>query len=356
MIRKRKDGFWDKVSRWFLYKLVEFLKGIRNELYVIAENTTPRKIVENIRAYVHSITQAPYDGKLAVTSWGGNSIVWNQLIYRPAATATATIRGVTFTLSTNGALTATGTGASSGGRNEYNFLAAKNTDDPTKPVSLVNNHIYLLTAFDGLFFLQNSGSILMQLHANTPEKYTGTDGTCTHIGYNTDQGRAYDYTGYLNLYDLTVMFGSGNEPESAAAFMALIPPGPSEHDGGTLKNMSVTDMLHGTTHHYVPDAVKALTGYGMATATKSNTVFWDDANSKWWYYQNVGLDADTGLPIDLNEPVITDITSLMTDFVKDFEGVKAGDTLKFLNSNGDGFRLPVPATLEYYIKGGIPNA
>lgn len=52
----------------------------------------------------------------------------------------------------------------------------------------------------------------------------------------------------------------------------------------------------------------------------------------------------------LIEPIVTDISDLIGDtFQEPFE-VEAGGTLTFKNSNGDGFRIPVPNTEEYIVK------
>ena len=52
---------------------------------------------------------------------------------------------------------------------------------------------------------------------------------------------------------------------------------------------------------------------------------------------------------ELAEPIVTDISNLISDaFQEPFE-VEAGGTLTFKNSNGDGFQIPVPSEEEYIV-------
>lgn len=53
---------------------------------------------------------------------------------------------------------------------------------------------------------------------------------------------------------------------------------------------------------------------------------------------------------ELAEPIITDISDIVGDTFQEPLEVEAGGTLTFKNSNGDGFKIPVPNTEEYVIK------
>lgn len=52
---------------------------------------------------------------------------------------------------------------------------------------------------------------------------------------------------------------------------------------------------------------------------------------------------------ELAEPIVTDISNLIGDTFQEPLEVEAGGTLTFKNSNGDGFKIPVPNTEEYIV-------
>lgn len=52
---------------------------------------------------------------------------------------------------------------------------------------------------------------------------------------------------------------------------------------------------------------------------------------------------------ELAEPIITDISDIVGDAFQEPLEVEAGGTLTFRNSNGDGFKIPVPNTEEYIV-------
>ena len=53
---------------------------------------------------------------------------------------------------------------------------------------------------------------------------------------------------------------------------------------------------------------------------------------------------------ELETPIVTDISDLLTDdFLRNIE-VEAGGSVTFKNSNGDSYRIPVPSEEEYIVK------
>lgn len=53
---------------------------------------------------------------------------------------------------------------------------------------------------------------------------------------------------------------------------------------------------------------------------------------------------------ELAEPIITDISNILTDDILFTLEVEAGGSLTFQNSNGDGHKVPLPNTVEYAVK------
>lgn len=95
---------------------------------------------------------------------------------------------------------------------------------------------------------------------------------------------------------------------------------------------------HSNVYH-IPDAIKALPGYGV----EGNVV---DYEAKI-YTQNNAVD---GMEIKaLETPIVTDISSLIPDgFLRNIE-VEAGGSVTFKGGNDD-YRIPVPSEEEYIVK------
>ena len=95
---------------------------------------------------------------------------------------------------------------------------------------------------------------------------------------------------------------------------------------------------HSNVYH-IPDAIKALPGYGV----EGNTVDYETKT----YTQNNAIDGTEIKALDT--PIVTDISSLIPDdFLRNIE-VEAGGSVTFKNGN-DSYRIPVPSEEEYIVK------
>lgn len=93
------------------------------------------------------------------------------------------------------------------------------------------------------------------------------------------------------------------------------------------------------TGYPIPDAIKALPGYGI----EGNVV---DYEAKT-YTQNNAVDGAEVKALDT--PIVTDISTLIDDdFLRNIE-VEAGGSITFKNSN-DNYHIPVPSEEEYIVK------
>lgn len=120
---------------------------------------------------------------------------------------------------------------------------------------------------------------------------------------------------------------------------------PTVYNGGICINVSNTEQ-NGTYKPYhaktytIPEAVRALTGYGWGSAAAYNSI--ERTDNGWQYVQRVDLPiTDTGYTV-LDEPILTDITDLMAAFPTNF-AVEANGTIIFENAA----RLSVPNTVKY---------
>lgn len=91
----------------------------------------------------------------------------------------------------------------------------------------------------------------------------------------------YGFT--LQLFDLTAMFGSGNEPNTVEEFEKIFPADYYPYNAGEVVRAGVTEIAVGDTAYPIPEAIKALPGYGWSAGTARNYV--DYENKK--YYQCV---------------------------------------------------------------------
>lgn len=88
----------------------------------------------------------------------------------------------------------------------------------------------------------------------------------------------------LMIFDLTSMFGSGNEPASVEEFEKMFPADYYPYNTGAVVSAGVTEVAVGDTAYPIPEAIRNLPGYGWSAGTARNYV--DYENKK--YYQCVG--------------------------------------------------------------------
>lgn len=150
---------------------------------------------------------APSGAKyVSVDKVGGKSIVWNQLLDYTKSPKTTTDNGITYTNNMDGTFTATGTA----GDNRYSYIGI--------PVNVIAHHTYLSTSTQP----GSAGKSYLTGEAIGTNAYDRGNGA---IASAKTTGVAYLVVQYYEagqtvageiakpqLYDLTQMFGAGNEP------------------------------------------------------------------------------------------------------------------------------------------------
>ena len=92
------------------------------------------------------------------------------------------------------------------------------------------------------------------------------------------------------LIDLTLMFGSGNEPSTVEEFEKMFPADYYPYAVGEIVSAGTEEAVVGDTAHPIPEAIRNLPGYGWSAGTARNYI--DYENKK--YVQCVGsLDLGT---------------------------------------------------------------
>jgi hypothetical protein len=244
-------------------------------LFDLGNGVTHRFETDSSTAYAKTV---PTGAKLmSIKSIGGRSIVFNQS-FQPRKGAN---NGVTVTADSDGTITINGTTTAS----YINFR------DVTPEENKIGKYAFKLLILNnpdnieiGFGFLNRSKS--------TPKITKGSFA----VIYNQTQseislGKATGISGFavgtvftnvkikIQIFDLTVMFGTGNEPTSVEEFEAMFPNDYYQYNAGEVVSAGVTDVTVGDTAHQIPEAIKALPGYGWSAGNAKNYV--DYENKKY---------------------------------------------------------------------------
>lgn len=243
-----------------------------NALYDLGNGITHQFETDSETAYAKTV---PTGAKLmSVKSVGGRSIVFNQLIPDSIIHVTVTIdEDVTEDKWISRIEADTSNIISAHGHKVFG-KCVKDASNPTANVVVRfgDNNTNISNGYEsehstekGIYPLQPSvknGALYYRAFAGA------TAGT-------------YGFT--LQLFDLTAMFGSGNEPNTVEEFEKIFPAGYYPYNAGEVVRAGVTEIAVGDTAYPIPEAIKALPGYGWSAGTARNYV--DYENKK--YYQCV---------------------------------------------------------------------
>lgn len=185
-----------------------------NALYDMGQGITHQFETDTDTAYQKAV---PTGAKLmSVKSVGGRSVVWNQLVKPVPAAATQV--GVKFTFSSDGIVTLSGTATTTG--NAVSLQSVKNQ----------KGHKYLMFAnplsdFYGVDKLMLSSQSFGR--DTTGQGVIITNESSNAVWYYTIyvyEGVTYDNVKIRpQIFDLTQMFGAGNEPTSVEEFEKMFP-------------------------------------------------------------------------------------------------------------------------------------
>jgi hypothetical protein len=226
--------------------------------------------------------QIPSGAKLgSVNKVGGKTITWNQM-FNYQDVHSKTISGVTFTNRGDGTYIVNGTST------EATSISGI--------INIIKGHMYYMRS------LTTIGS-----PATYRAYITGGSAFNNLIDYGSgaieralNNGKAYFLLLYIvkgvtvndlkivpQVYDLTKMFGYGNEPSTTQEFKAMFPNDYYAYNEGELISMSVNDVIYTDTSsnhvsHPIPQSIQNLDGYGWSAGTTYNYV--DFENKKYYKY------------------------------------------------------------------------
>jgi hypothetical protein len=238
-----------------------------NALYDLGNGVTHKFETDSDTAYQKTV---PTGAKLmSVKSVGGRSIVWNQLVKPVPAVVTGA--GVKATFSDDGIITLNGTATTTGGAVSV------------QPVKNQKGHKYLMIAnpLSGVY-----GKDQLQFSSQSYGQDSTGHGT---IITNESSNEKWYYTLYVykdvtydnvklqpQIFDLTVMFGAGNEPTSVEEFEKMFPADYYPYAAGEIVSAGTEEVAVGDTAHKIPEAIKALPGYGWSAGTARNYVDYEN--------------------------------------------------------------------------------
>lgn len=236
-----------------------------NALYSIGQGITHQFETDSDTAYQKTV---PTGGKLmSVKSVGGRSIVFNQMIPDSIIHVTVTIDEDVTEDKWISRIEADTSNIISAHGHKVLGKCVKDASNPTANVVVRfgDNNTNISNGYEsehstekGIYPLQPSvknGALYYRAFAGA------TAGT-------------YKFT--LQLFDLTAMFGSGNEPASVEEFEKIFPADYYPYNAGEIVSAGVTEVAVGDTACPIPEAIKALPGYGWSAGTARNYVDYEN--------------------------------------------------------------------------------
>lgn len=244
-----------------------------NALYDLGNGVTHQFETDSETAYQKTV---PTGGKLmSVKSIGGRSIVFNQLIPDSIIHVTVTIDEDVTEDKWISRIEADTSNIISAHGHKVLGKCVKDASNPTANVVVRfgDNNANISNGYEsehstekGIYTLQSSvknGALYYRAFAGA------TAGT-------------YKFT--LQLFDLTLMFGSGNEPSTVEEFEKMFPADYYPYNAGEIVSAGVTEVAVGDSTHPIPEAIRNLPGYGWSAGTARNYVDYENKR----YVQCVG--------------------------------------------------------------------
>lgn len=263
----------------------------------------------------------PSGAKVAsIKSIGGKTIVWNQLNLNNEQSITK--NGISFINNKDGSWTINGTCSVSNdeGINTIVYLFAS---------KYVSGHKYLVKAdkySDGNYGFAING------RTSPLKKAIIINYPFNPIIFVKDKVTVDNVTMRMNIFDLTQMFGAGNEPSTPEKFEAMFPTDYYPYNAGELMSASVNEVIYldtknQETSYPIPQAILNLTGYGWSAGNVRNEVDWENKQ----YIQRVGKYTIDGSEIISKENTYWVMT--VTDFEKPRPSTQNAICVNFKASN-----------------------
>lgn len=261
----------DKADKTALFKTDRKLDA----LWKLNQGISYEFQTDDTEAYQKTV---PSGAKMAnVKSIGGKTIVWNQLNLNDKNSVTK--NGISFINNKDGSWTITGTCSTSNG-DSADVLIYKFAD------KFVSGHKYLVKA--DKYFGENYG-FAINGSSDPVKKAVIIDYAFNPVISVKDKVTVDNVTMRMNIFDITQMFGAGNEPSTPKEFEAMFPADYYPYNAGELMSAPVNEVVYldtknQETSYPIPQAILNLPGYGWSAGDVRNYVDWEEKR----YHKRVG--------------------------------------------------------------------
>ena len=174
------------------------------------------------------------DGAALIEAVLGNTLRWNQLAPVPVKSSATTANGITYTSNADGTVTVSGEATAT----EYQRI--------NNSIKSVTGHKYCIRKNSSV----GSSSGVVVYNDNNGGVGTGYNdavvATATADQYfyiRITSGTVVNEKILPQIFDLTTMFGAGNEPATVAEFEALYPDAYYPYDAGSLLDVQMTGIV-----------------------------------------------------------------------------------------------------------------
>lgn len=220
-------------------------------LYDMGNGVTHRFETDSDTAYQKTV---PTGAKLmSVKRVGGKSVVWNQLCDTVLDNFSDTV---------------------SAAYHEYGIC--KFTANVGEKICVYSGGINATYAANGAYVAGFIGSTYIEFWGKQIVQCT-EKGDC--IIYLRLRGNGNTYSNVSvrpEFFNLTKMFGAGNEPSTVEEFEKMFPNDYYPYCAGEIVNAGVTEVAVCDTAYPIPEAVKSLPGYGWSAGTAKNYVDYEN--------------------------------------------------------------------------------
>ncbi|WP_333636256.1 hypothetical protein [Ruminococcus sp.] len=219
-------------------------------LYLIGQGVTHKFETDTDTAYQKAV---PTGGKLmSIKSVGGRSLVFNQIVSPNNFRPSYTMNGITFTKVDNVKFVANGTATGGDAYFSGSFVPIK-------------GHVYLEkscpkggSATTYRSYLTGSGVVMDTNYGSGVIASINVDTQVYMVPLLIKEGTTVDnLVVYPQMYDLTAMFGSGNEPKTVAEFEAIFPDDYYPYNIGEIISADTESIVEqGVNLYYSTDMLK----------------------------------------------------------------------------------------------------
>lgn len=240
-----------------------------NALYDIGQGVTHKFETDTDTAYAKTV---PTGAKLmSVKSIGGRNLVFNQIVNPNNFRPSYTMNGVTFTKIDNVKFVANGTATGGDAYFSGSFVPIK-------------GHVYLEkscpkggSATTYRSYLTGGGVVMDTNYGSGVIAPLNVDTQVYMVPLMVKSGATVNnLVVYPQIFDLTAMFGSGNEPSTVEEFEKIFPNDYYPYNAGEIVSAGTEEVVVGDTAHPIPEAIRNLPGYGWSAGTVRNYVDYEN--------------------------------------------------------------------------------